>query len=125
MVIPEIRFKYGYLLHRQYTPDVTLPPHEEIQVGLERVRTEWKAHEEVLLRSMQETTGLKFYQSLIDVYLIAGSKRSMSDPLITDLYHGGDKLIDTLLEEMLHRLLTDNTLKVDGSVWVKKTVSKH
>ena len=57
---------------------------------------------------MQRCLGLKFYKSIIDVHT-APYILPKAQPLIIHLRESPDRFIDTLIHELAHVLLTDNT----------------
>lgn len=58
---------------------------------------------------MTETLRLSFRQNIIDVN-IAPWFHAFSDPMVIGVMQEPDVFVDTLTHELLHRLLTDNTL---------------
>ncbi len=79
----------------------------------------WKNVERDIVVGVQNISGLNFYQNLIDVYFVSGFNGALSDPMVISLKFEGDRLVDVLTEEIIHRLLTDNVQKKNGSIWAR------
>ncbi len=127
--IPEIRIKHGWLMQKafvsylneipKYKDNVAPSPEEMENIVLNR-RKLWHVQEDDIIAGMQEITGLDFYANLIDVYLVYGYRTGFSDPLVLSIRYENEHFIDTLTHELIHRILTDNTLRINGSLWVRK-----
>lgn len=118
MKYPEIRIINAWLLREK----VSVPLHElwakkgdkladnewmEWKVG--EYKKAWEPYEHKIIQAMYDITGLEFRQSVIDVY-IAPWFSAISNPMVIGVIYGPDVFVDTLTHELLHRLLTDNTL---------------
>lgn len=69
----------------------------------------WKPCEQKILRGMCDIFGLEFSHNIIDVY-IAPWFAAFSDPLVIGVKFAPDRFVDVLTHELLHRLLTANTI---------------
>lgn len=128
--IPEIRFQYGWLLTnafyflRKQIPKFKKekpPTWNEMKSVVAERRRLWKKNEKKLITAMQKISGLNFYQNLIDVYLISGYGGAFSDPLTMNIKkYEGERFVDILTHEILHRLLTDNIQNKNGGSWPYK-----
>jgi hypothetical protein len=114
---PKIRIKNAWLLRENASQhlhklwaDGTPPTDDEwLEKRVDSYQKEWQKYEAKILDAMTELTGLSFSQNIIDVY-IAPWFNAFSDPLVIGVMREPDQFIDTLTHELIHRLLTDNTL---------------
>lgn len=118
MALPEIRFKYPWLLLNNL--DFALRPafekegavdfldKEFILKRLERHENAWRPYEQKILQGMCEIFGLEFHQNTIDIY-VAPLKKSFSDPMMISTKYSPDEVVNVIAHELMHRLLTDNT----------------
>lgn len=123
--IPEIRFKSSFLLapivksHTEAQGWEVLPD-ESLESSIEKVKKTWDISGEQILNGICKITGLEFYQNTIDVYLALGYRGGISDPLIISARVRDKTFLSLLTHEILHRLLTDNTKKIDvKTIWEK------
>ncbi|MBT3282922.1 hypothetical protein HN375_02075 [bacterium] len=123
--LPEIRFKSSWLLApiiKSYVEaqEWDILPDEDLKNSIEEVAKTWTTSGEQILKGICEITGLEFYSNIIDVYLALGYKGGISDPLVISSQVRDKKFLSLLTHEILHRLLTDNTKKIDvGTIWEK------
>ncbi len=131
--IPEIRIKHGWLLQnsvmnlREKIPELKhkkAPSKEKIERIISNRRKIWNKNEKKIIDGMKKITGLDFYANTIDVYMIFGLKGAFSDPLVINIGYEKNAFIDTLTHELIHRILTDNKLKTNGSFWTRKNFPK-
>jgi hypothetical protein len=125
---PYIRIKNGWLLQGMITEFLSQIPNHTYGAALDPAAFKalvedrqalWKDEADLILAGMRSITGLEFRSLLVDVYIVQQTNRAFSDPLVIDARYSGSSFIDTLTHEILHRLLTDNTAKIDTSAWVK------
>jgi len=69
----------------------------------------WAPYEYKIMNGITNILGLDFRQNIIDVH-IAPWFMAFSEPMVVGVIFEPDDFIDVLTHEMLHRLLTDNTL---------------
>jgi hypothetical protein len=123
--IPEIRFKNGWFLTTTFLKGSKLPSYSKMDKRTQRLHKTWNAEEKKIIRGMQKIAGLNFYQNLIDVYIVAGLEHAFSDPMVIGTrYTKGEKFVDVLTHELLHRLITDNTQNKNGGFWPHKLFPK-
>lgn len=112
--LPTIRIQSSYLFEERFNMrPITKKEIKEYTVA-------WKKHEAVLLLAMQNVTGLYFAQNIIDVYVVNPDMiGGLSDPLIIGGGMTPQRFICVLAHELVHRLMFDNTKKVDWhkSAW--------
>ena len=133
--IPEIRIKYNrlidpiFIFYCQNNPELKksgwndwVPPQKEgIDRRVENYKTEWVKYEEKILKGLIEITGLDFKNQIIDVHIVSGNPRQISNPLIIKSGFLPDEFVDVLTHELLHRLLTINKIKKEIMVSEKYT----
>ncbi|OHB09958.1 MAG: hypothetical protein A3G05_01400 [Candidatus Zambryskibacteria bacterium RIFCSPLOWO2_12_FULL_45_14] len=131
--VPEIRFKYGWLLtdafynYRKMIPKFKKekpPTWKKMRVLIKDQKKVWKKDEKKIIKAMQKIIGLNFYQNLIDVYIVDGHKSAFSDPMVINYRYHGEGFVDVLTHELLHRLLTDNMQGKNGGSWPHKIYPK-
>ena len=78
----------------------------------------WKPYEEKALRGMCEVLDLEFKQNLVEINILP-LPGAFSWPLtIGHHYFQKDRAVDTIIHELIHRLLVDNTkLPYDYDTW--------
>lgn len=118
MNIPQVRIKYAWLLANiasvvmnekwgDGTPLRSFKQYEEIAARYEKW---WRPYNDRILENICEILGLEFRQNIIDVN-VAPWFSPISDPMtIGPAFKTADDLVNTLAHEMLHRLITDNTI---------------
>jgi len=114
---PIIRIKDAWLLrdntsrhlHELWGGDKPLADDQWMKQRVGDYQKAWQPYEQKILYGMTEILGLTFRQNIIDVY-IAPWFRAFSDPLVIGVMKEPDEFIDILTHELLHRLLTDNTV---------------
>lgn len=116
--IPNIRFKYGWLvagevssiLNDTWGDGTPLRSDDEYFAIAKKYEEWWRSESDAILRSMTDILGLQFHQSEIDIYVVPWFN-AMSDPLIIGpAFSTKDELVNTVTHELLHRLLTENTI---------------
>lgn len=114
ITIPEIRINYAWLLQMDVSRQLNksnkwpLPTDEEAEEYTENYRNAWKPKEVAILTEMQKCLGLTFYKKVLDVN-VAADIVPKSHPLIISFSSSPDQFVDTLMHELIHLLLTDNT----------------
>lgn len=73
----------------------------------------WEPYEKTVLNGMCDVMELEFYQNNIDVY-IAPWFHAFSDPMVIGVKYSPDVFVDILTHELLHRLLSHNTIVWDS-----------
>lgn len=142
--LPEIKIKYNRLIdpifvfYCKNNPELKkmgwnnwVPPSkEEINQRVENYKTEWAKYEKKILKGIIKITGLDFKNQIIDVHIVSGNPRQISNPLIIKSGFLPDDFIDVLTHELLHRLFTLNKIKKEIMVSEKyieetETVKNH
>lgn len=114
--VPEIRIHYGYFLDKM-SCDAPLSENE-ITERMNANINAWHPYEQEVLVRMQRIIGLTFRQNVIDVYLTSRSDETFSDPLVVSLKNSGKNgrgFLREMSHELVHRLVTDNSERVNGA----------
>lgn len=116
--LPEIRFQYSFLLKEQASRYIGEHFAPESELRSDKYYTDiaiqywdwWAPYGEPILRAMTKETGLEFYQNTIDIY-VAPWFYAFSNPMVIGVkFKSQEQLVAVVTHELLHRLLTDNTL---------------
>lgn len=130
--LPEIKIKYNRLIdpifvfYCQNNPELKklgwndwVPPSkEEIIQRVENYKAEWAKYEEKILKGLIKITGLDFKNQIIDVHIVSGNPRQISNPLIVKSGFSPDEFVDVLTHELLHRLFTLN--RINKEIMISK-----
>lgn len=118
MNIPEIRIQTSPLLfnsiseeeRQKWADEARMPLLDmpDIQQYVEKFRIQWNMHEDQIIHAMCELYGVRFKKSIIDVYVSPWNK-SISNPLVINPSRSPELHVDTLVHELFHVLLTDNS----------------
>lgn len=118
----KINIQHGKLLepflnfYVQNSPDVkglgwnewTPPVKEEMEKRIEVYKDIWAKYEEKVLSGICSALDLSFDRDIIDVFIVAGINRSMSNPLIIKSGYNPSNFIIVITHELTHRLLASN-----------------
>lgn len=116
--IPKIRFKYGWLvageashvLNDRWGDGTPLRSYEEYDAIAKKYDVWWRTDGDTILTAMTEVLNLQFHQPEIDIYVVPWFN-AISDPMIIGpAFPNQDELINSVTHELLHRLLTENTV---------------
>lgn len=125
MHYPEIRFKYPNLLLNSIHPTIK-QTHENdgtlymldaewLQEKVREYREAWSLHGQYIIAELCDILELEFYQNVIDVY-VAPFPNSFSDPMFLTAKLTSERAVEVLTHEIVHRLLSDNTLHIDTTM---------
>jgi hypothetical protein len=112
---PEVRINFSWLFYEDVCRQLDkvqkwdLPSGDQCEEWTEAYRNEWAKHEAKILTAMQDIVGLNFYKSVIDVTTAPGVIPK-SEPLFMSFNGSPKGFVDTLTHELIHVLLTDNTI---------------
>ncbi len=123
--LPEIIIKYNrfldpiFIFYCQNNPDLksrgwndwSPPPIDEVLRKVDLYEKEWKKNEELILSSIVNITGLSFHRNAIEVHIVSGNPRQFSYPVVIKSGFQPSEFVDVLTHELIHRLLTVNSLK--------------
>lgn len=143
--MPKIFIQHGKLLEPFFnfyvknSPDVkgsgwkdwTPPDKEKLEKRIQAYRDIWDKYEDKVLNGVCSALGLSFDREVVDVFVVAGVNRSMSNPLIIGSQHSPDKFVVALAHELVHKILVSNKnlFNIDNSFLLIKgdndTVNSH
>jgi len=129
--LPKINIKYNrlidpiFIFYCQNNPalksrgwnDWIPPPKEKILKRVERYKKEWRKYEKKILTGIIQILGLDFKDQIIDVHVVSGNPRQISNPLIIKSGFSPTEFVDSLTHELIHRLFAINELaKIGGQL---------
>ena len=120
--IPKIKILYNglidpiFIFYCQNNPELKkrgwndwVPPSkEEILRRIKAYKEEWEKYEEKILTAMTEILSLEFINQVIDVNIVSGLSRAMSNPIIIKSGFSPSEFVDVLAHELIHKLFQDN-----------------
>lgn len=123
--LPKIIIKYGKLLdpififYCKNNPDLksrgwnewTPPSQDSVLKRINEYKQEWVKSGDKRLSGICDIMGFKFRRNVIDVYIISGISRQLSDPIVIKSGFTPDEFVDTLTHELIHKLFEDNVKK--------------
>jgi hypothetical protein len=119
-MLPAIRIKFGFFLepifeahHKTEHPEWKSPPEDEVYKKVDQFREAWKLREAKIVQGLVDTLGLEFYQNVIDVFIVSGMRGGFSSPMVISSHPEPDRFVDILTHELTHRLISDNTKKIE------------
>jgi hypothetical protein len=127
MSLPKINIQYGRLIdpffikalsvsHPKWQP----PSLEDVQNKVHLFKNIWKEKGEALLNKVISLTGLNFSREIIDVYIVSGTNRDMSNPMIIRSRTTGDKFPEALTHELIHYLFGHNRENIYPNKFIVK-----
>lgn len=118
MNYPTIRIKSSFLLNGKVIPLLQAELRETgrteeaedefINKKVKEYNQAWSEYEDKVIPAICQLLDLEFKQNIIDIY-IAPFSNSISDPMVISTKYTTERFIDTIIHEIIHRLLTDNT----------------
>jgi len=114
-MIPKIEFRYSWIYdnnRRQvFLGDgKEYPSEEKIKKYTGKVEKYWEKYENKILLAISKISGLKWKRKEIICYTV-GRGVCISDPLTMKIFENKNDFVDTLIHELIHQILTQNSLK--------------
>lgn len=103
---------------KEWTP----PDKEELEKRIETYKEIWSKYEEKILGGICSALDLTLNEN-IDVYIVAGVNRDMSNPMIISSHFPPDKFVVALAHELVHRIFKDKDFKF-SKILLNKTDNK-
>jgi hypothetical protein len=103
------------------------PSKEKIEEKIELYRDIWSKYEEKVLNGICSALNLSFPED-INVYIVAGVNRNMSNPLIISSHKGSKNFIVSLAHELTHKIFRGTNFKFSKILLNKtdnKTINDH
>lgn len=128
---PQIIFHHAKLLEPYFVldtktkqPDYVLPSMEEFESSFESHKNKWLERSGIFFDALKNTFGFEYKKDTYDAYVVRGSRRSMSKPLIIAFRFNYAKFEYELMHEFIHVYLVENSFKctVDSE---NKTIKNH
>jgi hypothetical protein len=86
------------------------PTQKEIDERIKGYQNEWEKYEDKILNNLFLITGLNFKEQTIDVHIVSGSPRQISNPLIIKSGFSPFEFVNILTHELIHRLFGFNKI---------------
>jgi len=118
----------GWIKAQPQWKDWKRPSDELIKSQISMYNEEWDKYGERILRGICEATGLNFKRNQIDVYVVSGSLRPFSRPIVIKSGYEPDYFVNVLTHELIHCLYSDNDEEVNKPLHYpheNHTVSVH
>ncbi len=90
--------------------DWTPPSNEEVANKVQEFKKIWEEYGEIILSALSKELELYFPVSMIDVHIIKGTPRDISNPIILKSGHSPEFFLLNLVHELTHRLFAYNEL---------------
>ena len=100
---------------------------EEIDKRIETYKNIWTKYEDKILNGISSALNLLFKEDL-DVYIVAGINRNMSNPIIISSHHSPEKFLVSLAHELVHKIFKGEDFKFNEILLNKtnnKTTNNH
>lgn len=121
---PKINIQYGKLLdpifvfYCKNSPELksrgwndwTPPNQNELNRRIEQYKIEWSKYEDKILFGIKKITKLSFKKNVVDVYIVSGISRALSNPIVMQSGFSKKEFIITLAHELLHHILVSNNV---------------
>jgi hypothetical protein len=104
---------------KEWTP----PSDEKINERIENYKNIWNKYEDKVVNGIQDALGLSFKKD-IDVYIVAGVNRDMSNPIVMSSHHLPNKFVIGLTHELTHRIFENTDFKFN-KILLNKTDNKN
>jgi len=107
------------------------PEKEKVDEKIQAYKNIWIKYEEKIIGGICSALDLSFDRDIIDVFVVAGINRDMSNPIIISSHKGTKNFVVSLTHELTHRLLASNknSFKIDNSFLLIKgntdTINSH
>ena len=134
MNLPKIRIKYNrfldpifkaYIKSNPKWKDWVEPTEAEVKKRVKKYKEEWAKYEKEILEGVCNVLGLNFSQNIIDVHIVSGNDRQFSNPVVIKSSFETGEFINALTHELIHRLFSDNTQKVDALNFLEANFPKE
>jgi len=122
-MLPKTQFHYSpiYYEHLVLPKNFVRPTDEFIFKNTRKLELKWRKIEKKILKELEFVTGLKWQESHIYIYTISGVGW-FSAPLTMSITEDTDVILDMLIHELIHRILSENeNWKIIKKRWFKLT----
>ena len=127
-MIPKIIFHRSWIYDQQWVPlrrkDVEAPTEEQWKERLEQLEKEWPKIAESVLGEMAAVVKLKWHQSETICSITCGIG-GFSDPLTISYKHDVNLMIDYLVHELIHRLLSEEENKTKTHINFQAIMARY
>ncbi len=113
--LPYISIYYGTFLvpffdahYKHDHPEAEFPSKEEVMQRIRDNKASWRKVEQAVLEGIQVAAGLTFFENRIPVYIVPLKDGAFSDPIVMPSTIQGDRFVEVLAHELIHRISTYN-----------------
>lgn len=99
------------------------PDKEKVEKRIQAYKDIWAKYEEKVLNGICSALDLSF-KGYVDVYIVAGINRDMSNPMIISSHHSPSKFVVTIAHELVHRIFRGEDFKF-SKILLNKTDNKN
>jgi hypothetical protein len=120
-MIPKIQFHYSpiYYEHLVLPKNFVIPKDEFIYKNTRKLELKWRRIEKKILKELENVTGLKWQESHIYIYVTSGVGW-FSAPLTISIVKDADFMVEMLIHELIHRILSENeNWNIIKTKWLK------
>lgn len=112
----KIRLQISHLLNERFNLNA-----DGLEKKFSKLLPVWNRQEKKIINGLEKVTGLCFLKNYIDVFFInPDDAASISWPTIIKLDNDINKTIRTIIHELIHNLMWDNTQKDNWSLKIQK-----
>lgn len=98
------------------------PNQEEVYSRIKIYKDIWDKYEEKIINEICSSLNLSFKEN-INVYIVAGVNRSISNPIVISSHHPPKKFVTELTHELIHFIFRDEDFKF-SNILAQKTNNK-
>ena len=108
-MLPKTQFHYSpiYFEHLALPKNFVMPTDKFIHENTRKLELKWRRIEKKILKEIENATGLKWQESHIYIY-ITSDVGWFSAPLTMSITEDTDVMLDMLIHELIHRILSEN-----------------
>jgi hypothetical protein len=127
-MVPKLEFRrswiYDVTLQHSRNKKAKQPSYKEFKTAMSKLQKEWEKVGPKVLAEMSKVLKLKWHQRTTTCYVSWGI-RAFSDPLTINLNKKVSSMIDVIVHEMVHRLLSeDENIPIMIGSW-KRMMTKY
>ena len=122
-MLPKTQFHYSHIYQDRLVRDkgFMVPKNEVLFKNTRKLELKWRKIERKILKELGNITGLKWQESHIYIYITNGAGW-FSSPLTMSITEDTGVMLDMLIHELIHRILSENeNWQIVKKRWFKLT----
>lgn len=122
-MLPKTQFHRSHIYDQRlaHPKGFVMPKDSFIYKNTRKLELKWRKIEKKILKELEKVTGLKWQESHIYIYITSGAGW-FSEPLTMSITEDIDAMLDTLIHEFIHRILSENeNWEIIRKKWFKLT----